>query len=79
MGWTTQHTHSNGLDNVMGSTDGLAMAVNQVAKPWVRDVVAVGPCKGLDFSSQQLHGATTPVMEDRCRSTTTTLQGEEWV
>jgi hypothetical protein len=40
MGWTTQHTHSNGLDNVMGSTDGLAMAVNQVAKPWVRNVVA---------------------------------------
>ena len=45
---------------------------NQVAKLEVGGVVAVNPCRGPEFG-QQLHGATTPVVEDRCRSTTTTL------
>ena len=56
----------------MGSTDSLTVAVNQVAKPRVRNVVAVNPCRGLHIWSQQLHGATTPVLEDPFRSTTNT-------
>ena len=46
---------------------------NQVAKLEVGGVVAVNPCRGPNSLGQQLHGATTPVVEDRCRSTTTTL------
>ena len=57
---------------MMGSNDNSAMVVNQVAKLRVGNVVDVNPCKGLHHWSQQLHGATTPMMEDRCRSTTTT-------
>ena len=57
----------------MGSTGSMAMVVNQIPKLRVGGVVAVSPCKGLDFSSQQLHGTTTPVMQDCCQSTTTTL------
>ena len=46
---------------------------NQVAKLEVGGAVAVNPCRGPNSLGQQLHGATTPVVEDRCRSTTTTL------
>ena len=31
----------------MGSTGGLTMVINQGAKPRVRNVVAVNPCRGL--------------------------------
>ena len=33
----------------VGSTGGLTMVVNQGAKPRVRNVVAVNPCRGLNI------------------------------
>ena len=45
---------------------------NQVAKLEVGGVVAVNPCRGPNSLGQQLHGATTPVLEDPFRSTTNT-------
>ena len=77
-----KHRHAQGgahrwhkfvLATSMGPTGSMAMVVNQVPNLGVGGVVAVRPCKGLGSSSQQLHGTTTPVMEDCCQSTTTTL------
>ena len=56
----------------MGST-----GVNQGAKPRVRNVVAVNPCRGLHIWSQQPHGATTPVLGDRFSDVTRYTQSTE--